>query len=184
MTCREIDPCGMADCDALVLVQSLLPRGRLWYIGRDRAVYDGFWSAVAEFFGDVSRSVCAEWCQAEPCTANRTLARWAAVWSYPTDCTALDTARLCEWIKIITCEARPGSCAFVPRLLSFVGLHGLTVEFDRGCGPVVDLRPEITIGGPASLFAKDALGCPVIPEVECLRHRYFPAGVSVKYIPS
>lgn len=220
MTCREIEPCGLSDCDALELVKALLPRGKLWNIGQNRPVYDGFWSAIAVFFSDVSNAVCGEWCEAEPCTSNRTLDRWAAIWSYPVDCAPLDTARLCEWISIITCEARPGTCDFIPRLLGFVGLDFLTVEFDRGCGPVVDMQPEITIrgaarwfkaieccdgvigSGSAAILANEICDTPfldcgidniecnipacvgwVIPEVECLRKRYFPAGVTVRYLP-
>jgi len=220
LICRQIDPCGLDECDALELVQALLPRGRLWAIGQDRPVYDGFWSAIAAFMSEVSQATCAEWCEADPCTANRTLDRWAAVWAYPVDCAPLDTARLCEWIRIITCEARPGTCEFIPRILGFVGLGFLTVEFDRGCGPDVDIQPEIIIRGKARWFSErgccdpvigsdsaailaneicdtpfmecgvDELECSIpacpdlfIPQVECLRHRYFPAGVAVKYIP-
>jgi hypothetical protein len=218
MTCQPIAPCGYDPCEALEIIGQLLPNGRIWQVGHGRPVYDGFWSAIAAFMSDVSNGLCAEWCEANPCTANRTLERWAAVWNYPTDCTSLDTAKLCQWIKMLTCEARPGSCEFIPQLLVFVGLTGVYVEIDRGCMATSDSRPQIIISAPEWMFfhpgccdatigsgwsptipANELCDTPfldcglieacgneetcagAIPAIECLRHRYFPAGVKVTY---
>ncbi len=87
---------------------------------------------------------------------------------------------------MITCEARPGTCEFIPQLLGFVGLSGLSVEIDRGCAVTVESDPSIIIHAPEwMIVAPDCCNsiedCPSIPEVECMRKRYFPAGVDVIY---
>lgn len=178
----------------LAVLSGLLPRGQIWQIGQGRPVYDGYWAAIASIMSDASAAICREWCEADPCTANRTIQQWGRIWSYPVDCVPLDADRLCEWIRIITCEARPGTCHFIPRLLSFVGLNWLTVEVDAGCLASTESAPAIRITGLPRFFQYQAVipvegdcepaeACPYIPEVECLRNRYFPAGIPVIYCP-
>lgn len=187
MNCQPIDPCGLDDCDALAFVQALLPSGRLWHIGdgSTRPVFDGFWHSIAQVTAETSAAICAEWCEANPCTANRTIDQWAKLYDFPSDCVALSAAKLCEWINLVGCAGR---CDFIARLVGFAGIGWVTVEVDAGCLATVDSAPKITIRGPASLMtATQGLldGCDglIVPEIECLRRRYFPAGVPVTYIP-
>ena len=183
--CGPIEPCGLSDCEALEFVQALLPRGRLWQIGNgSRPVFDGFWHTVAQMTGETSRAICAEWGESNPCTASRNLARWAKIYGFPIDCVCLSSEKLCEWINLVGCAGR---CDFIARLLGFVGLDGLEVKIEGGCEvPLSDTIGLITISGPSFYFEPSGeipADCLVIPQVECLRARYFPAGIPVKYIP-
>jgi hypothetical protein len=191
--CRPVDPCYIDPCGWRAVFQSLLPEGDIWRIGIGRPVFDGFWDALSEVFGEASEGLCKEWCEANPCTANRNVERWAKIWNFPTDCVALDAAKLCEWVCLLSGPHKAGSCTFIQHLLAFVGLNWFRVEFDAGCLATNDIAPEIRIIGQKRFFTNVPIfdtdetceheeTCPTIPQVECLRRRYFPACVPVRYI--
>lgn len=199
MTCREAEPCGQTPCEALTEIQWLLPPGAIWELREGRNL-TRFWSAIAEAKSCLMDGICQEWNEADPCTATRTLERWARIWCFPTDCVDLTADKLCQWIDLIlTCE--PGTEGFILALLEFVefDMTDIEVKFSDCCENLFGARCGacITFCGPFERFTIEECDCTWsvfktiqnpcgyvhLPEIECLRSRFFPVNIAVKYEP-
>lgn len=178
-------------------IQALLPSGSIWELRKGRN-FTRFWAAIADAKSELMGGICQEWAEADPCTSQRTLERWGAIWCYPSDCVELTPEKLCEWIAFInTCGA--GTEGFILGLFEFVGLDlgALDVEFTDCCTNLFGKRcgVVVTISGDDALFSDSECDCNsdlfqvfrskcfprVIPEIECLLPTHMPAGVNVEY---
>lgn len=199
MTCRHPEPCGQTPCEALTEIQWLLPPGKIWELSEGRD-FTRFWSAIAEAKSCLMDGICDEWKEADPCTSRRTLEKWAETWCFPADCVDLSAEKLCEWIEFIL-SCNPGTEGFLVGLLDFVDFDMTDIEiklseccenlFGQKCGA------SIAFCGPFERFEVEECDCTwdifkamkypcgrvYMPLIECLRDRYFPAGVQVLYQP-
>lgn len=190
--CEIVEPCATAPCDAVEEVQRLLPRGRMWELGRGGPVANSF-LALAEVKACVNAAICQEQKEGNPCESDRLFDVWAKIYSFPIEC--VDRSRFCDWIDIMEDRDCPvGSIAFYQRVIDFVApnkdlklfVHqqGLlagtcTVDF-----PGTPRRNILCIQAPRDCFfyeeGGDALQdgenerCYFIPEIECLRYYIFP----------
>ena len=193
-TCRPHEPCGQDLCGAVAEMQALLPKGRIWRIDGDR-VFGRLCYAIAAAKSELMGVICQVWREIDPCTAVNNLDRWAAINCFPVDCVELTQAKMCEWVALLN-ECPPGSEAFLSGLVTFAEIDGVTLDFDDGdctgatcCGASIIVQAEFAKMQERGCDCTDDLMFQMqhdcselyIPEIECLRDRYFPAGVRVKY---
>lgn len=103
---------------------------------------------------------------------------------------------MCDWVDLIY-SCKPGSEGFILGLLEFVEMDmtGIDVKFPDCCETLFGGCPSVTFCAPEGRFTVEQCSCDWdifkvlcnpdgymhLPEIECLRDRYFPAGMVVEY---
>ena len=196
--CDFVEPCHIDECDGFDEVMRLLPSGRMFQ-RNDDSLIARFNRALGHINTDISRCICQEWNEANPCTSKRLLPYWAQVYSLP-ECVEQTGERLCEWIDLLQGDCPPGSFGFLQLAIDFVAPgKGITIERvdapDLGTMPWRgDCHPALIVTAPPECFfydemsdfelddRRDACGrYYFIPEIECLKCCIFPMGYGVAY---
>lgn len=198
-----IEPCHDDDCSGLDEVTALLPNGRIWSIDRG-GTYAGFVKALGHVKTDINQAICQVWNELDPCQSIALFDYWAALYKLP-ECVDQTQENLCLWIALLYDSSCPiGSLGFLNAAVDFVApAAGITLTLNQdsfagewqGDSPCVDSNSLVVSAPAASFFyeevsrdypheaqdGENACRTYFIPEIECLRYKVFPFGLSVGY---
>ncbi|QCP50149.1 hypothetical protein FAZ95_13760 [Trinickia violacea] len=136
------DSCGWSEDEYITAIQQNLPKGPIWDLGDDTRVISRFWRAIAVGFSECATYLCGILAELFPCTATTMLARWAAIFGYPSDCPSppLTTGMLCEWIQLQDSSCAGPTLNFLQQVAAWLGYpQGSLAEWgvpqsSMGCG--------------------------------------------------
>lgn len=149
--------CGRTQDEFDLLVQELLPPGKIYSISNPDRCFSKFWLSISQIFKQAEDCICCIYANAIPCAPDydpkcdvplpepnckplgyvrkkTMLERHAGEVNFPSERLEVTQALLCEWVEGGGC--RIGSIEWLRWLVNFTGFDTVTLDYDPGGVPI------------------------------------------------